>query len=594
MVGDRVRHSSTSRGTGAFALGSALPTFASFQTAGLTGVPVYYTIVNRGRSAEWETGVGTVASGQLSRTTVLASSAGGATVDFGPGTKDVFGSVPASKVVYLDDLGRLATLAGPWFFASGTDLVPAGRAVGLTSAVYLANNATFNALDLGAARDFTGDASVAINSAIQTAYNNAGGIVTIPAGRYRLLNPIVLRSGVTLRGTIGGWEAGGARADGTRLVWGGANGGRLLECIGTEYTDTFGLCLEANGATGMTGVLVDSTNSPAAVRNTLAGVQCHDMDVGVQLGTSGGTGYASDGFTLRDFKIYNPQTAGVRINSQNACQNSVIEGGFIQIPALNSAASGVEFQHAPNQIFLTRVSIGAGSGYTGAALYHNLPSSSGGQPLNVVNCDFEVGATGYVFKTGSGDDLSGTVNLIGNSFGTGNILVSAARRIVSIGNSMYNTNAQVTHAQARVRSIDDTYTPTYGWKASNGARIRSGATAVYVVDGWRFANPAANTANVAVARGGTNTYFVPSPGSLLGLYCRTSAAVSHDLTITLTKNGSGFATLTVTAGTSFGVVEVEPDSTPVAAGDVLGVLYTTPVGWASTTITGDVSLKVEH
>jgi hypothetical protein len=76
--------------------------YQSFSAVGNAN-QTYYTIFDQ-TSGAWEVGIGTYTSSgtTLSRTTVLSSSNGGALVDFGAGTKDVFVDYPAGRSVYRD------------------------------------------------------------------------------------------------------------------------------------------------------------------------------------------------------------------------------------------------------------------------------------------------------------------------------------------------------------------------------------------------------------------------------------------------------------------------------------------------------------
>ena len=102
VINDRVKVTSTSTGTGAFALGAAATGFEAFTAIGNNNT-TYYTIFNQG-TTEWEVGLGTLdaTSANLTRTTVISSSNSDAAVNFTGGTKDVFCTLPASKAVYLD------------------------------------------------------------------------------------------------------------------------------------------------------------------------------------------------------------------------------------------------------------------------------------------------------------------------------------------------------------------------------------------------------------------------------------------------------------------------------------------------------------
>jgi hypothetical protein len=96
VLGDRVRESSTTTGTGPFTLLGAANGYQSFASVLSIGDTCWYCIALPGGS--WETGIGTYSGAStLTRTTIFASSNAGAAVSFGAGTKDVFITTPASR-----------------------------------------------------------------------------------------------------------------------------------------------------------------------------------------------------------------------------------------------------------------------------------------------------------------------------------------------------------------------------------------------------------------------------------------------------------------------------------------------------------------
>ena len=107
VINDRVKVTSTTTGTGAMALGSAVTGFETFNTGIGSSNTTYYCIFNQG-TTEFEVGLGTLdaTSANLTRTTVISSSNSDAAVDFAAGTKDVFCTLPASKSVFLDASGN--------------------------------------------------------------------------------------------------------------------------------------------------------------------------------------------------------------------------------------------------------------------------------------------------------------------------------------------------------------------------------------------------------------------------------------------------------------------------------------------------------
>ena len=107
VINDRVKVTSTTTGTGAFALGAAVTGFETFAQGIGNNNTTYYCIFNQG-TTEFEVGLGTLdgTSANLTRTTVISSSNSDSAVDFSAGTKDVFCTLPASKSVYLDATGN--------------------------------------------------------------------------------------------------------------------------------------------------------------------------------------------------------------------------------------------------------------------------------------------------------------------------------------------------------------------------------------------------------------------------------------------------------------------------------------------------------
>jgi len=118
-LNDRVKETSTTTGTGTLNLSGAVSSFETFVAGIGDGNTTYYAIVNRDED-EWETGLGTVTDAStdtLARTTVISSSNSDSAVNFSSGTKDVFCTLPASKVSFLDASNDLILGTG----AAGVD-----------------------------------------------------------------------------------------------------------------------------------------------------------------------------------------------------------------------------------------------------------------------------------------------------------------------------------------------------------------------------------------------------------------------------------------------------------------------------------------
>lgn len=92
---DRVKETTTTTGTGTLTLAGAPTGYQSFAVVG-DGNRCHYAIWDGAGNWEVGTGVYTVAGTTLSRVTVLDSSNGGALVNFGAGSKDVWLDAPAA------------------------------------------------------------------------------------------------------------------------------------------------------------------------------------------------------------------------------------------------------------------------------------------------------------------------------------------------------------------------------------------------------------------------------------------------------------------------------------------------------------------
>lgn len=99
---DLVGDSSASVGTADFTLSGARAGYQGIVAAIGDTNTCYYTARNQSVPSEWEVGLGTLSSGVLQRTTILASSESGSKVTFSAGTKNIDNVFPASIISRLD------------------------------------------------------------------------------------------------------------------------------------------------------------------------------------------------------------------------------------------------------------------------------------------------------------------------------------------------------------------------------------------------------------------------------------------------------------------------------------------------------------
>jgi hypothetical protein len=108
QLADRVKETTTTSGTGAITLAGAMTGFQPFSAVCSVGDTCYYALQGVNTSGvptgDWEVGLGAYsAASTLTRTTVLASSNGGAAVNLS-GTHQVWMDYPAAAILALDPL----------------------------------------------------------------------------------------------------------------------------------------------------------------------------------------------------------------------------------------------------------------------------------------------------------------------------------------------------------------------------------------------------------------------------------------------------------------------------------------------------------
>jgi hypothetical protein len=113
VVKDRVQETTTTTGTANFVLGGATLGFQSFAAIG-NGNFTYYAVADQ-VTGDWEVGYGqySTTGPTLTRTTILSSSAAGAKVSFGAGSKQIFCTYPSSKAIYEEATGNVLIDGGP-------------------------------------------------------------------------------------------------------------------------------------------------------------------------------------------------------------------------------------------------------------------------------------------------------------------------------------------------------------------------------------------------------------------------------------------------------------------------------------------------
>ena len=164
VLADRVQETTTTTGTGTVTLAGATTGYQSFAVIG-NGNTTFYTIADQG-GANWEVGIGTYTSSgtTLSHDTVLASSNGGALVNFTAGTKTAFVTYPAEKSVNLDSAGNVNI---------PNQLVIENTALTTSNTSNLVIGGPLSFTDTGIASNFVGDTDGYYQATIQNSSNGA-------------------------------------------------------------------------------------------------------------------------------------------------------------------------------------------------------------------------------------------------------------------------------------------------------------------------------------------------------------------------------------------------------------------------------------
>lgn len=188
VTADRVRETTTTTGTGSYALAGASQNFRAFSGVCANGDTAHYAAVDISGSG-WEVGLGTWSTGNtLARTTILASSNGGAAVNWSAGTRDIFITVPAAFIASRANAG------------ANSDITSLS---GLTTALSVAQGGT-GSNTAAAARTNLG--ATTLGSNLFTATNPSA--VTFP--RFNADNTVSSLSAADFRSAIGAGTGSGS------------------------------------------------------------------------------------------------------------------------------------------------------------------------------------------------------------------------------------------------------------------------------------------------------------------------------------------------------------------------------------------------
>jgi hypothetical protein len=150
VVADRVQETCNSPGTGTVSLLGAVTGYQAFSAVMANSDTCYYTIADQ-TGSNWEVGLGTYSSSgnTLARTTVTASSNGGALTNFSSGVQSVFITYAAATSVFSSNI---ATLTNKTFQAYSEKVQTVGT---ISTSTYNLDLSLANIFDITLGTDVT-------------------------------------------------------------------------------------------------------------------------------------------------------------------------------------------------------------------------------------------------------------------------------------------------------------------------------------------------------------------------------------------------------------------------------------------------------
>ena len=296
VVAERVVDTTSTTGTGAFALTGEEPTgYRSIGDVCADGDTIWYTAAHRTLD-QWEVGTGTYGAGTnvLTRTTVLASSNSGSAVNFSAGVKDITCGVPASilqnlngnyvtlngvetltnKTIALGSNTISGTLAQFNSALTGADFVSLAGAETLTNKTLTSPVLTTPTLGTPASGTLTNCTGLPLSTGVtgNLPIGNGGTGQATASAAFDALSPTTTRGDLIRRGASSnervalGTSGYLLSSDGTDAVWAG-----FLQSGSGASTRTWQTKLrECVSVTDFGAVGDDSTNNATALNNAFA------------------------------------------------------------------------------------------------------------------------------------------------------------------------------------------------------------------------------------------------------------------------------------------------------------------------------------
>jgi hypothetical protein len=441
---NRVQETTTTGGTGTLTLAGAVTGYITFASGFSTGTSLFYTIDNG--IGEWEIGIGTlVTTGTLSRVTVIASSNGGALVNFGSGTKRVFCSAPTRSLVPDQD-----SKSGYVLTTDGTDPAWTQTLNGITIGNLTAAGGAFTTLSASSTVSGTGFSTY-------------------------LASPPAIGGSSPAAGNFTDLSYTGTLTGGTGVITIGTNQ------IYKDASGNVGIGVTPSAWSGVVGLQISSGGSIYASTVNVAYGSNHYYDGAYRFVGNGYaciyySNYANNGSHVWQVSALNSSGAGVAFTPTNAM--TLTAAGVLQLGSaisLNPTTANALVVNSSGNVGIgtasplgkVQINTPSGTAFPGSLALAIRDASS---PTNGFNFNLEGVSTGDL-------TLTRTVS------GTSTAVMSFARANGVVTMSAYGAGAATFSAAGVISSVSDET-----WKTKDGAPVDADAMLKKLEPGYWYYN----------------------------------------------------------------------------------------------------------